>query len=69
MKKLLGGLVLAVGILVMTVSGLCSAAVLVGFGLNMLGIALFVGGSSFAIGLGLYGFGLHLARNAEDSES
>ena len=73
MKSLLGGLLLAVGILVAGVSGLCSLAVLVmgvgGGGLaDTLPLLLVVGGVPFAIGLGLFFGGRSLLRSARQEQ-
>ena len=69
MKSLLGGLLLAVGILVAGVSGLCSLAFFVmalgdgGLG-EILPMILVVGGLPFVIGLGLFFGGRSLLRSA-----
>ena len=69
MKRLFGGILLAVGILIMTGSGLCSIAVIVMFvseggseGPGMLMLPLIVGGLPFAIGFGLFYVGKVLLR-------
>ncbi len=75
-RKLLGGILLAVGILIMTGSGLCSAAMLFsggGFTSDPSGLVLvaLVGGFPFAGGAGLFAWGRSLvrsARPASDSE-
>ena len=64
MKLILGGILLAVGILIAGASGLCSLAVLFGGGvsssdLSMLPLVLVVGGIPFAIGCGI-AFGGHV---------
>ena len=68
MKALFGGILLAVGILVAGVSGLCSLAVLVmGAGLGDsegLFLILLIGGVPFLIGLGLLFAGRSLLRSA-----
>jgi hypothetical protein len=69
MKMLLGGILLAVGILIAGVSGLCSLAVLVGSGgefsgSGMLPVVLLFGGIPFAIGAGLGYGGWALLRQA-----
>ena len=69
MKSLFGGLLLAVGILVAGVSGLCSLAFFVmGLGdgglSGILPMILVVGGLPFAIGLGLFFGGRSLLRSA-----
>jgi len=75
MKSLLGGILLAVGVLVAGLSGLCSL-VFLGMGLtepsgmvDMLPMVLLVGGIPFLIGLGLFFGGRALLRSArEESE-
>jgi hypothetical protein len=68
MKRLLGGILLAVGILIMTGSGLCSLAVIVlsarSGGAMMLPYALVIGGIPFGAGFGLFRLGRWLARPA-----
>lgn len=70
MIKLFGGLLLGVGILLMTGSGICSLAVL-GMGLTQggpggaassIGLVLQFGGIPFAIGFGLFRLGLWLLK-------
>jgi hypothetical protein len=70
MIKLFGGLLLGVGILLMTGSGICSLAVL-GMGLSQggsvatassLGLVLLFGGIPFAMGFGLFRLGLWLLK-------
>jgi hypothetical protein len=72
MKQLFGGLLLGIGILVMTVSGLCTLAVVIG-GLSdggtmvaqdptVLFIPLVAGGVPLAVGFGLYFWGRALLR-------
>jgi hypothetical protein len=57
MKMLFGGILLAIGILIAGASGLCSLAILFGFGgFSMLPVVLMVGGIPFAVGAAL-GFG------------
>jgi hypothetical protein len=75
MKRLFGGLLLAAGILIMFLSGLCTLVV-VGIGasevaqnpqiLGGLYLPLAVGGIPFAIGFGLYKWGRSLLRPPED---
>ena len=68
MRRLLGGILLAVGLLVMTGSGLCSLAVI----LSVLGsgdrggipFVLLIGGIPFAGGFGLFWWGVRLIRSA-----
>jgi len=70
MKSLFGGILLAVGILVAGVSGLCSLGMLVmGLGersgaLDFLPMVLLIGGIPFLIGLGLFFAGRSLLRAA-----
>ena len=70
MKSLFGGILLAIGILVAGVSGLCSLVVF-GMGLgdsgglvDTLPLLLLFGGLPFAIGLGLFFAGRSLLRSA-----
>jgi hypothetical protein len=68
MKQLFGGLLLGVGLLIMTCSGLCSLVVVVlGFGQavndpSIIMLPLLVGGIPFAIGFGLFWGGRALLR-------
>jgi hypothetical protein len=68
MKQLFGGLLLGVGILIMTCSGLCSLVVVfMGLGEAMrdpsiIMLPLLVGGIPFAIGFGLFWGGRALLR-------
>ena len=70
MKSLFGGILLAVGILVAGVSGLCSLVVFVaGLGesgglVDSLPLILLFGGVPFLIGLGLFFAGRALLRSA-----
>ena len=71
MKQFFGGLLLAIGILIMSGSGLCTVVV-IGIGLSggmrpsealsVLPIPLLVGGVPFLIGLGLFFIGRNLSR-------
>ncbi|MDB5675969.1 MAG: hypothetical protein JWM65_2951 [Sphingomonas bacterium] len=70
MRQFFGGLLLAIGILIMTGSGLCTIVV-VGMGLTsssinealtMLALPLVVGGVPFLIGLGMFFVGRALSR-------
>lgn len=71
MKQFFGGLLLAIGILIMTGSGLCTVVV-IGMGLSSgmsandalsaLPLPLIVGGVPFAVGVGLFFIGRNLAR-------
>lgn len=71
MTRLFGGLLLAVGILIMTSSGLCSLYVtVVGFTAALRDPTLFlfpvvVGGLPFALGLSIYRWGRSLLRQAD----
>ncbi len=71
MTRLFGGLLIAIGILVMTSTGLCSLYVIIaGFVAAMREPELFLfplifGGVPFVIGLGLYRWGRWLLRRAE----
>jgi len=73
MKRLFGGILLAVGILIMTGSGLCSLVVIgmfvseggsagLGEGVSMLMLPAIFGGLPFAIGFGLFYVGKVLLR-------
>ncbi len=70
MKQFFGGLMLAIGILMMTGSGLCTLAIII-FGaggmsfseaISMLPLPLIVGGIPFALGTGLFFIGRNLLR-------
>ncbi|MFA5964937.1 MAG: hypothetical protein WC804_13045 [Sphingomonas sp.] len=71
MKQFFGGLLLAIGILIMTGSGLCTIVV-IGMGLSSgitvtealsaLPLPLIVGGVPFVAGVGLFFIGRNLAR-------
>ncbi len=77
MKRLFGGLLLAAGIMIMLLSGLCTLAV-IGIGasevardptvLVALYLPLIVGGVPFALGFGLYKWGRSLLRQSEDHD-
>ncbi|WP_029934723.1 hypothetical protein [Sphingomonas sp. UNC305MFCol5.2] len=75
MSQLFGGLLLGVGILVMTCSGLCSLVIVVmGAGMvfqepSVLLLPLVVGGIPFAIGFGMFHWGKWLLRQANDRET
>ena len=68
MKKLFGGILLAIGILTAGAAGLCSALCLIpgfvpgGRYLDTLGIVALVGGIPLAIGIGLIFLGRHLLK-------
>lgn len=74
MSQLFGGLLLGVGALVMTCSGLCSLLVVVmGAGAvihepSALLLPLVVGGIPFAIGFGMFRWGRVLLRQANERE-
>jgi hypothetical protein len=71
MKQFFGGLLLAIGILMMTGSGLCTLWIIgvglssmrIGEALAALPIPLIVGGIPFAIGLGMFFGGRALLRD------
>ena len=71
MKQFVGGLLLAIGILMMTGSGLCTLWIIgaglssmrIGEALAALPIPLIVGGIPFAIGLGMFFGGRALLRD------
>lgn len=68
MKRLFGGLLLGIGILIMTCSGLCSLIVIVS-GVRdptMLPLPLLFGGVPFLMGFGLFRWGRWLLRHADD---
>lgn len=74
MNRLFGGILLGVGILLMTASGLCSAAVIVS-GLSealeepvLFLYPLIIGGVPLAIGFGMFKWGQALLRQAEPNE-
>jgi hypothetical protein len=68
MKTLIGGILLAIGILIAGASGLCSLVVLLSSGEfgggGMLGVVLLVGGIPFALGAGLAFAGQTLIKQA-----
>ncbi|MCJ2184921.1 hypothetical protein MTR62_19850 [Novosphingobium sp. 1949] len=67
MKALLGGLLMAIGILIAGASGLCSAALFVsdlGSTAQMLPLVLLFGGMPFLLGIGLTFGGRALIRAA-----
>lgn len=69
MKNLLGGILLAIGILIAGASGICSLVVLVsslGDGSMILTI-LVIGGIPFLIGLGLFYAGRALIRSGRET--
>ncbi|MDB5709157.1 MAG: hypothetical protein JWL96_1227 [Sphingomonas bacterium] len=71
MRQFFGGLLLAIGILIMTGSGLCTLWIIgsglstmrIGEALSMLPFPLIIGGIPFLIGLGLFFGGRSLLRN------
>jgi hypothetical protein len=79
MNKIIGGILLAVGILIAGASGICSLAVLTGglFGgpgspgeiLSSLGLILLFGGPPFAIGAGLIFAGRAMIRHGRAEEA
>jgi hypothetical protein len=70
MRQFFGGLLLAIGILIMTGSGLCTIVVIgmglssmqIGEALSALWLPLIIGGVPFVIGLGLFFGGRALLR-------
>lgn len=74
MKRLLGGILLAAGILIAGASGLCSLFVLVGAGglsgsLSFLPLVLLIGGIPFALGVALIFGGRALIRQAREEQA
>jgi len=74
--RLLGGLLLALGIVIAAISGLCSAVMIVGSvtsgsgaDLSLLPVVLIVGGIPFALGVALLLVGRLLLRRARDTAS
>jgi len=74
MTQFFGGLLLAIGILVMTCSGLCSLVVVVaGFPAvfqepSIIFVPLIVGGIPFALGYGSFRLGRSLLRHAGERD-
>ena len=74
MSQLFGGLLMGVGILVMTCSGLCSLVVLITLldavihEPSALLLPLLFGGIPFAIGFGMFRWGRGLLNQANDQE-
>jgi hypothetical protein len=72
MTRLFGGLLLGIGLLVMTCSGICSLVVIIaGFSEAMrepsvIMLPLLIGGVPFVIGLALFFWGRALLRNTND---
>ena len=71
MKKLFGGILIAVGILIAGASGLCSLAILFSGGMgpeamSMLPMVLMIGGIPFAVGAGIAYGGYALLRSARN---
>jgi len=74
MKILLGGILMAAGILIAGASGLCSLGVIImaiseNSGPDMALMVLFVGGIPFAMGLGLFFGGRRLIRAARAEQA
>jgi hypothetical protein len=79
MSKLVGSIMMGVGILIAGLSGLCSVAVAVmGLGssgidagviVQGLGVIAVFGGIPFAMGLGLFFGGRSVVRRAEEAEA
>lgn len=70
-KQLMGGILLAVGILIAGASGLCSLAVLAGAGggINMFPIVALVGGVPFLLGAALAFTGRRILRQVRSARS
>jgi hypothetical protein len=72
MKKLIGGILMAIGILIAGASGLCSLVFAIGGlsggGAELLPLVLVIGGVPFAIGFGMAALGRSLIK-AVDRES
>ena len=74
MTKFFGGLLMAIGIIVATLTGLCSAYFLIMFlasglqgdGLFMIGLVLVIGGLPCLGGVGVFYWGRWLVRIARD---
>ncbi len=71
MRAIIGGILLAVGILIAGASGLCSLAVLFGGGMgpgafSMLPLVLLIGGIPFALGAAIAFGGQVLIRQARN---
>ena len=67
MRKLAGGILLAVGILIATGSGICSLVIMLsGGGMRSgdWGLVAVIGGLPFTIGAGMAAWGRHLLRAA-----
>lgn len=78
MKSVFGGILLAVGLIIMTLSGLCSGVFIVMMlaegsldseMLSILLMPLFVGGLPFVIGLGLFVLGRVLLRQGRAEQA
>lgn len=74
MKKLMGGILLAIGILIAGASGLCSSVFLIGSlgspgTLGILPAVLLFGGPPFAAGVGLIVGGRALINSAKADEA
>ena len=68
MIKLLAGIMIAIGILVATGSGLCSLIVIFGMGTSaggggLIPVALVIGGVPFSVGVGLIAWGRKLLKD------
>ena len=72
MKLVLGGILMAVGILIAGGSGLCSLMVLFGGGMgadfSMLPLVLLIGGIPFAVGAAIAFGGYALIRSARNEQ-
>ena len=73
MKRLFGGILLAVGLLIAGASGLCSLAMLVStlgeFSLDWIGLVLLFGGPPIAVGTVMIIGGRSLLRQARQESS
>lgn len=67
MKKLFGGLLLAIGVLIAGVSGLCTLTFLVVGGDYITPSPLIIGGISFALGFSLFLVGRALLRSSQNN--
>lgn len=75
MKRLLGGILVAVGVLMMTGSGICTITVITGSfansktDLSIIPLAVFVGAIPFVVGFALFRVGRKcLQESAEETE-
>ena len=73
MKKLIGGILMAIGILIAGLSGLCSLVFIIsglpsGEGAGLFTLVLVLGGIPFAIGVGLFLGGRAIINAAKRDE-